>query len=241
MRALRRPMWRASRTTPTTSISCSAKDPSPRASTCGRLRRVPPTPAVLYRDPSQTTLSATAPGPTTLSLSNPADGFTSSATVTLQSATLGFFAPSGTTLSPNPDQAVLSVVLDAEFPNDPNDPTGSGHYLGRRHRCPPSAQLHPTGGGAIPAIMSDAGDTTGKGNSDDGLFDATYSFLVPATLTTGTLDGRRRIVQRGGVHALHRRVGHHHARHHDTSDPGAQLPRTGGRGGSAHPAVGRPA
>ena len=154
------------------------------------LRRVPPSPAVLYRDPNQATLSGTAAaGPTTLSLSNPADGFTSSATVTLQSATLGFFAPSGTTLSPNPDQAVLSVVLDAEFPNDPNDPTGSGHYLGATTPLPASLlSFTPTGGAAITAVMSDAGDTTGKGTSDDGLFDATYSFLVPATLTTGTLD-----------------------------------------------------
>ena len=35
--------------------------------------------------------------------------------------------------------------------------------------------------------MSNAGDNTGKGSSDDGLFDAEYSFVVPATLTTGTL------------------------------------------------------
>ena len=153
------------------------------------LRRVPPAPSVLYRDPNHTTLSGTAPGPTTVSLSNPADGFTSSAAVTLQSATLSFFAPSGATLSPDPDQAVLSVVLDAEFPNDPNDPTGSGHYLGATTPLPASLlSFTPSGGAAITAVMSDAGDTTGKGTSDDGLFDATYSFLVPAALTTGTLD-----------------------------------------------------
>ena len=153
------------------------------------LRRVPPVPAVLYRDPSHTTISATAPGPTTLALANPADGFTSTATLTLQSATLGFFAPSSTTLSPNPDQAVLSVVLDAEFPNDPNDPAGSGHYLGATTPLPASLlTFSPTGASAVPATLSDAGDTTGKGNSDDGLFDATYSFLVPATLSTGTLE-----------------------------------------------------
>ena len=153
------------------------------------LRRVPPSPAVLYRDPSQTTVSATAPGPTTLSLSNPADGFTSAATLTLQSATLGFFAPSATTLGPNPDQAVLSVVLDAEFPDDPGDPAGSGHYLGATTPLPASLlTFNPSGASAVPASLSDAGDTAGKGNSDDGLFDATYSFLVPATLSTGTLE-----------------------------------------------------
>jgi hypothetical protein len=45
----------------------------------------------------------------------------------------------------------------------------------------------PGGAAAVPAVLSDTGDTNGKGNSDDGLFDATYSFLVPATLTSGTL------------------------------------------------------
>ena len=153
------------------------------------LRRVPPSPAVLYRDPNATNITGTAPGPTSLSLSNPADGFTSTASVTLQSARLGFFAPSGTTLSPGPDQAVLSVVLDAEFPNDPNDPTGSGHYLGVTTPVPASLlSFTPSGGTALPATLSDSGDTAGKGSSDDGLFDATYSFVVPATVSTGTLE-----------------------------------------------------
>ena len=102
------------------------------------LRRVPPSAAVLYRDPTRSSLAGSAAGPTTLSLANPADGFTSSAAISLQSATLGFFAPNGTTLSPNPDQAVLSVVLDGESPGDPNDPTGSGHYLGSTAPLPAS-------------------------------------------------------------------------------------------------------
>ena len=152
------------------------------------LRRVPPSPAVLYRDPAQTTIAGSAAGPATLTLSNPSDGFTNSASVTLQSATLGYVAPSGTTLTPAPDQAVLSVVLDAEHPNDPNDPTGSGHYLGAQAPLP-AAMLNftPSNAGVVPATISDMGDTNGKGSSDDGLFDATYSFLVPATLTSGTL------------------------------------------------------
>jgi hypothetical protein len=152
------------------------------------LRRVPPSPAVLYRDPTHTSIAASVPAPTTLSLSNPTDGFTSSATVTLQSASLGFVAPSGTGLSPSPDQAVLSVVLDGEFPNNPNDPTGSGHYLGAEQPLPGSMlSFTPSGAAAVPATISNTGDTNGKGSSDDGLFDATYSFVVPATLTSGTL------------------------------------------------------
>ena len=152
------------------------------------LSRVPPSPAVLYRDPGETTIAGTAAAPTTLSLSNPADGFTSSADVTLQSATLGYVAPSGTALSPSPEEAVLSVILDGEFANEAGDPTGSGHYLGSTAPLPASMlSFTPSGGAAVPAAMSNVGDTTGKGNSDDGLFDATYSFVVPATLTTGTI------------------------------------------------------
>jgi hypothetical protein len=152
------------------------------------LSRVPPSPAVLYRAANQTSLTGTAAGAASLSLSNPSDGFNDSATVTLQSATLGFFAPPGTTLSPGPDQAVLSVVLDGQYPNEPNDPTGSGHYLGSTAPLPADMlNFTPSGGSAAPATLSDPGDPTGEGNADDGLFDATYSFLVPATVTSGTL------------------------------------------------------
>jgi hypothetical protein len=153
------------------------------------LSRVPPSPAVLYREPTHTFVTGTAAGPATLALSNPSDGFSSSATVTLLSASLGFVSPSGTTLSPNPDQAVLSVVLDGEFPNNPNDPTGSGHYLGATAPLPPSMlSFTPSGGSAASATIGDSGDSNGRGSSDDGLFDATYSFLVPAALTSGSIE-----------------------------------------------------
>jgi DNA-binding SARP family transcriptional activator len=80
------------------------------------------------------------------------------------------------------------VVLDGEYPDNPNDPTGSGHYLGAEAPLPGSMlSFTPTGGSAVTAVLSDSGDTTGKGSADDGLFDATYSFVVPATLTTGTI------------------------------------------------------
>ena len=153
------------------------------------LRRTPPTPAVLYRDPSTPTLSGTGAAPGALALSNPSDGFSSSASVTLQSAALGYFPPSGAGSAPlSPNQAVLSVVLDGEFPNDPNDPTGSGHYLGSKTPLPTSlVTFTPSGGSAVSATESGAGVNTGKGSNDNGLFDATYSFVVPANLTTGTI------------------------------------------------------
>jgi len=80
-------------------------------------------------------------------------------------------------------------VLDGEFSDNPNDPTGSGHYLGSSAPLPASMlSFTPSGAAAVPATISGTGDTDGKGSSDDGLFDATYSFLVPATLTSGTLE-----------------------------------------------------
>jgi hypothetical protein len=153
------------------------------------LRRIAPAPVVLYRDPTLPTLSTTSGASATLALSNPSDGFSDTAQVTVQSATLSFFQPSGTGNAPgSPGQAVLSVVLDGEYPYNPNDLTESGHYLGSQAPLPGDLlSFTPNGATPIPAIMSDAGDTTGKGQADNGLFDATYSFVVPGTLAGGTI------------------------------------------------------
>jgi hypothetical protein len=153
------------------------------------LTRQAPAPPVLYRDASMPTLTATATSTGTLALSDPANGFSDTAAVSIESATLGGFPPSGAGAAPSdPDQAVLSVVLDAEAPNNPDDETASGHYLGAQSPLPGSLlTFTPAGGTGVTATMSNAGGNSGKGTSDDGLFDAEYSFLVPATLTTGTL------------------------------------------------------
>ena len=204
------------------------------------LRRVPPAPSVLYRDANGTTLSGTSAGSAMLALSNPGDGFTSSASVTLQSATLGYFAPSGTTLSPGPDQGVLSVVLDAEFPNDPADPTGSGHYLGSTTPLPTNLlSFTPSGGTAVSATMSDAGDTTGKGTSDDGLFDATYSFVVPASLTTGSLEVDAGSFSGAEFTLYTAESGEYHPRRQCADDPRPQLSGPGGAGEPVEAALGR--
>ncbi len=153
------------------------------------LTRTAPAPVVLYRDATMPTLAATSTTTGALALSNPADGFSDTAKVSVQSAVLGEFPPSGAGTPPSsPDQAVLSVVLDAEYPFDQNDLRGSGHYLGARSPLPGSLLTFiPAGDTAITATMSNAGDNANKGNHDDGLFDATYSFVVPADVTTGTL------------------------------------------------------
>jgi hypothetical protein len=153
------------------------------------LQRNAPAPTVLYRDASRPTLADSTPASTTLSLSNPSDGFSGTAQVSLQSVSLSDFGPSGPgNAQSSPDEAMLNVVLDGEFPDNPNDPTGSGHYLGAQTPVPGSILTFTVPGHApVAATLSDSGDTNGQGNNDDGLFDATYSFVVPATVTSGTL------------------------------------------------------
>ena len=100
----------------------------------------------------------------------------------------GYFPPAGAPGPASASQAVLSVELGAEYPDNPDDPTTSGHYLGAQSPLPGSMlTFTPAGGSPVTATASDAGDTTGKGKADDGLFDATYSFVVPGNLTTGNL------------------------------------------------------
>ena len=152
------------------------------------LKRVGPAPTVLYRDPERPSVTAAVPPSGNLTLSNPADGFSDTAAVTMQSATLGYFPPAGAPAPGPASQAVLSVELDAEYPDNPDDPTTSGHYLGAQSPLPGSMlTFTPTGGSPVSATGSEPGDTTGKGKADDGLFDATYSFVVPGDVTTGSL------------------------------------------------------
>ena len=87
-------------------------------------------PAVLYRDASRPILSSSAPASTTLSLTNPSDGFSSTAQVDVQSATLSYFsAPGGSGPVIFPNQAMLNLILTGKYPIDLNDATVTGHYL----------------------------------------------------------------------------------------------------------------
>ena len=64
-----------------------------------------------------------------------------------------------------------------------------GTISGRRPRCPPPWSPSPRlATPQLPATLSDAGDNSGKGKNDDGLFDASYSFLVPASVTAGSIN-----------------------------------------------------
>jgi hypothetical protein len=152
------------------------------------LRRDSTAPAVLYRDASRPTLSSSAPASTTLTMTNPSDGFSSTAQVDVQSAMLSYFStPGGGGPVIFPNQAMLNLIITGKYPVDPNDATGSGHYLGSQSPLPANLlSFTPAGAAAVTPTLSESGDTTGQAD-DDGLFDALYSFVVPASLTTGTL------------------------------------------------------
>ena len=174
------------------------------------LARVPPAPLVLYRDPNRPTVAGAGSSATSLGLSNPADGFTSSASVSVQSATLGYFAPSGvSSLTPNPNQAVLTVVLDGEFPSNPNDPTATGHYLGSQAPLPASM-----------VTFTPAGERRASGHTErrrgqqrqgqERRRPFRRQLLLPrAGVGNGGIYQRgRRVLQRSGVHPLHGGDGH---------------------------------
>jgi hypothetical protein len=145
-------------------------------------------PSVLYRSTDRPTLTSSSAASTTLAMTNPADGFSGSAQVTLGNATLSYFAAADAGLPPlSPDQAILSVILTATYPVNLNDATATGHYLGAQSPLPASfLSFTPAGTAAVTATLSESGYTTGQAD-DDGLFDALYSFVVPASLASGTL------------------------------------------------------
>ena len=154
------------------------------------LQRSPPSPTILYRDPSSSTVTGTAAGPFHVSFTNSADGFSSSNDAQVQSTTLGYFAPgsSGTTPA-NPAQAFLVLEVQSSYPDVPYGQSNSGHFFsGFSPLAGNQLTFTPNGGSAVPATADTADfSSINAASDDDGLFDAIYSFAVPATTTGGTL------------------------------------------------------
>ena len=148
------------------------------------LERVPPSPAILYRDPTASAVTASVRGSGQLTITNPATGFVTPASVSVPTATLGYFAPGGSATNPaKPTEAFLSVTLQATK----TETTHSFEdYLGGS--AMPGSQLAftPTGGPPVTATTFVPDDTDAHG-ANDGLLAADYWFTVPAGVTTGTL------------------------------------------------------
>jgi hypothetical protein len=148
------------------------------------LKREPPAPTILYRDPAASMVAASVRGSGQLTITNPATGFVTEAKVSIRTATLGYFAPDGTGANPaKPTEAFLSVTMQATQ-------TEAAHsyedYLGGS--AMPGSQLTftPTGGLPVPSTRF-VPQTTDVSGANDGLLAADYWFTVPAGVTSGTL------------------------------------------------------
>ncbi len=154
------------------------------------LTRIPPNPVVLYRDPGSSTVTGTAASSFNVAFTNPADGFSSSDDAQVSSATLGYFAPEAPAVTPDdPNQAFLTVSIQSSYPSVPYGEPNSGHFFSSFTPLPGSRlTFTPTGGTAV-AATADTADfsSTNAAGDDDGLFDALYTFAVPATTTAGTV------------------------------------------------------
>jgi hypothetical protein len=154
------------------------------------LARNQPYPTVLYRDPTMQSVSANPSAGASIPITNPADGFSSPAVVTITSATLNAFPPTGPAQPPASDDAYLIVSVSSTYPEDPTDPT-AGHYFSDMVPLPGSGLIFsPPGQPAVSATAINPASQQAQqqfGGHDDGLLDATYSFVVPAGTTSGTL------------------------------------------------------
>lgn len=148
------------------------------------LKRLPPAPAILYRDPTASSVTASVRGSTELTITNPTTGFVTHAKVALTAATLGYFAPDGSGANPaKPTEAFLSVTLQGTY----TDSTHSYEdYLGGSPVPGTELTFTPAGGSPVEATTS-PDQNAGHQGLDNGFFNAYYWFTVPAGVTTGTL------------------------------------------------------
>ena len=154
------------------------------------LQRLAPSPAVLYRDASSSTVTGSAASSFNVAFTNPADGFSSSDDAQVSSATLSWFAPGGSGTTPgSTSQAFLVVGLQSSYPDIPYGQPNSGHFFSSFTPLPGNRlTFTPTGGTAVTGTSSTtAFSSTDAASDDDGLFDSVYWFTVPASTTGGTL------------------------------------------------------
>ena len=154
------------------------------------LKRTPPSPVVLYRAPTSSTVPGTASMPFHLSFTNPADGFSSTDNAQVSNAALTYFAPGQSLQTPkSTNQAYLVLGLQSSYPDIPYGQPNSGHFFSSFNPMAGSElTFTPSGGSAVDGLATTAAfSSTNAASDDDGLFDAIYFFTVPATTTGGTL------------------------------------------------------
>jgi hypothetical protein len=154
------------------------------------LKRLHPSPVILYRAPSSPTVTGMASTPFHLSFTNPADEFSSTDNAQVSSAALTYFAPGQSLQTPRSTaKAYLVLGLQSSYPDIPYGQPNSGHFFSSFNPIAGSElTFTPTGGSAVDGLATTtAFASTNAAADDDGLFDAIYFFTVPATTTGGTL------------------------------------------------------
>jgi hypothetical protein len=155
------------------------------------LKRVPPTPVVLYRSPVSSTVSVASLTGGSIPLTNPADGFTSQSQVIVKRAVLTAFSPDGSnSVVTSPNQAYFAITVASRYPQVASSDPNWGHYIANIQPLAGSAlTFAPAGMAPVTAtadnVVAPPDQDTSAG--DDGLLDATYVFDVPASTTSGTL------------------------------------------------------
>jgi hypothetical protein len=148
------------------------------------LHRVGTQPAVLYRDPVQSSLSVRVDQSVAVPVDVPDQQFTGEEILGVESATLTEFEPGDPSVHPSdPNDAYLAIAGTDE--EDPDPQPGSEelpgeHFVDGFSALAPSAlTLTLPGGQTAPAGQS--------GTTSDGLLSGTYYFVVPADLTSAAL------------------------------------------------------
>jgi hypothetical protein len=156
------------------------------------LKRTPPDPSILYRDPDGPTVPATQMPSATIPITDPADGVSSPATVLVTSAKLTAFNPGDPPASSaTASNAFLVVTFQSTYP-DPSSAPPNSDFSDIEGITPlPGTAITFAAPGRSPvtatAVNPVAPDQQGSVRDDAGLLDATYVFPVPADTTAGTL------------------------------------------------------
>jgi hypothetical protein len=154
------------------------------------LERSQPFPAVLYRSPTAQVVSALPTAGATITVTNPADANIGPANISVTSAQLTAFAPDGASSPlPSADDAYLVVKFQSLFQALTNGNDPYIHFAGIEPLVGSALTFSTPGLVPVAATATDRVDPSEQyaGSLDDGLLDATYAFIVPASTTSGTV------------------------------------------------------
>jgi DNA-binding SARP family transcriptional activator len=145
------------------------------------LKRAPGAPAVLYDDPTSSSVTEQLGITKTVSIRDPTLG-TTPADVFITSAQLSAFNPASTDATAPPGHAYLVLTMKA---NLTSAEWNSANYLINITPLPGSAVTFTSATGRKFVAASSNVTQPDQSTSDDGMLDATYAFLVPSNTRGG--------------------------------------------------------